>query len=280
MATDTTTEVPEEVVDGNSRCFRFRGWKVETQKKAALSTVGRTHLSEACELPHIPLPEIVFGDNYLRLTHEPSGWTVSFNAHDALMTWAQHQRQDAHSTLTSYDVMYSCEYEGSIAEINQNGHHPTSTIEPTHDDIPLEKLREHTAILFYDHVSLFEDDIRDLGEVELSVKIRVMPFGFLVLCRYFARLDEKEIKLQDARYYHEFGSSIVLGDFEARAMSAADLRRVYFANQKKHTTLEQQDQQPAWFIPTADILYANSTPIKQSAYKIGLQVAPPNIATS
>ncbi|RQM24256.1 hypothetical protein B5M09_001768 [Aphanomyces astaci] len=186
MATDTTTEVPEEVVDGNSRCFRFRGWKVETQKKAALSTVGRTHLSEACELPHIPLPEIVFGDNYLRLTHEPSGWTVSFNAHDALMTWAQHQRQDAHSTLTSYDVMYSCEYEGSIAEINQNGHHPTSTIEPTHDDIPLEKLREHTAILFYDH----------------------------------------EIKLQDARYYHEFGSSIVLGDFEARAMSAADLRRV------------------------------------------------------
>ncbi len=37
------------------------------------------------ELQHtLGVPEQLFGDSYLRLTHEPSGFVVEFNALDAL----------------------------------------------------------------------------------------------------------------------------------------------------------------------------------------------------
>ncbi|ETW10506.1 hypothetical protein, variant 1 [Aphanomyces invadans] len=258
---DTTAAVPDEVVGahGSKRCFRHRGWIFESFKTVALGTEERTQLSEQCEVPCIPLPEIVYGDNYLRLTHEASGWAVTFNAKDALMSWARHQRQDLHSTLTSYDVMYTCEYEGSPAE--------TFNIEPTEHDIPLDKLREHATILFYDHICLFEDDIRDLGEVELIVKIRVMPFGFLVLCRYFARMDDKMIKLRDSRYYHEFGTDVVLRDFEIRESTTTALHHLCSATHE-HEATGTDDAHPACFIPTADLMYANTAPITRTAHKI------------
>lgn len=42
---------------------------------------------------------------------------------------------------------------------------------PTNKRIPLKKLRQHVNILFYSNCILYEDDLRDLGEVEYSVKI-------------------------------------------------------------------------------------------------------------
>ncbi|KAF0696131.1 Aste57867_13107 [Aphanomyces stellatus] len=252
---DTSLPI-EEVTDGN-KIFRFRGWKIETQKKAALSTDGRTRLSQDCELPHIPLPEIIFADNFVRITHEESGWTAEFNARDALKLWAQRERQGVPSTIASYDVMYTCEYQGTVAESWK----PIATQE----ELPLAKLREHSTILFYDHVSLFEDDIRDLGEVELTVKIRVMPFGFLLLCRYFARMDDKIVKLRDSRYYHEFGSNVVLRDFELREATTKDLHQFYLQSH-----FDDPDDHNC-FIPTADIMYEHTKPTLRSADSIALR---------
>ena len=32
----------------------------------------------------ITVPEMIFGDNYVRIAHEPSKWAISFNTFDAL----------------------------------------------------------------------------------------------------------------------------------------------------------------------------------------------------
>lgn len=76
-----------------------------------------------------------------------------------------------------------------------------------------------------------------------------MSFGFLLLCRYYNRLDAKvlalgfvsaassnhlipfidlrqSVKLLDTRYYHEFGSTFIWRDHEVRAASMVELRKV------------------------------------------------------
>jgi type 2A phosphatase activator TIP41 len=58
-----------------------------------------------------------------------------------------------------------------------------------------------------------------------------MASGFLVLCRYFGRMDGKLVQLHDARYYHEFGTEIVLRDFETRKATTVELQRVCLVRQ-------------------------------------------------
>ncbi len=50
------------------------------------------------------------------------------------------------------------------------------------------------------------------------VRCRVMPLCFLVLLRFWMRVDNVIIRVRDTRIYHEFGWDYVLRIYEERQM--------------------------------------------------------------
>ena len=65
----------------NSRAIDIFDWTVTAQTGPISSA---THCDALHAALGIPLPEMTFGSNLLRITHRPSGWTYTFRAEDAL----------------------------------------------------------------------------------------------------------------------------------------------------------------------------------------------------
>lgn len=59
----------------------IKGFKVTTQK---LPILKADPIEAMTKKLGIALPEMIFGDNYVSIEHEASGWGISFNALDAL----------------------------------------------------------------------------------------------------------------------------------------------------------------------------------------------------
>lgn len=83
--------------------------------------------------------------------------------------------------------------------------------DPARDRIPVERLGPSSGepILFYDDIVLYEDELADNGTSIVNVKVRVMPSGFLVLQRFFLRVDEVVFRVFDTRLYCQFDPSPV-----------------------------------------------------------------------
>ncbi|KAG7396163.1 hypothetical protein PHYBOEH_002660 [Phytophthora boehmeriae] len=235
------------------------GWSFSCRKAPAMSSAQRDQLSAELHLaPAIPLPEVVFADSALQVDYPACGLSIHFDAREALHTWMQdHAGATDHWKPSSFDFTYSTTYMGTVAHEGS----PVK-IDTTSEKLPLDKLQQQVAILFYDRVILFEDDIRDLGEIYIEVRARAMEFGFLLLCRYYCRIDDKNIKLVDSRYYHEFGDDFVWRDHEIREASIPDLKKVL---RSKH--IEQQD---APIELSADIVYGMLQPTSSHTEKIHL----------
>jgi type 2A phosphatase activator TIP41 len=62
-------------------------------------------------------------------------------------------------------------------------------------------------ILYYDHIVLYEDDLHDNGEVQYSIKVRIMPHCAYVLARLFVRVDYVLIRLREVRWLVEFDTT-------------------------------------------------------------------------
>jgi hypothetical protein len=98
--------------------------------------------------------------------------------------------------------------------------------------IPMAKLAtQNEAILFYEEVPLFEDELHDCGIADLTVRIvsfppcarkslikpqRVMPSCLFLLSRFFLRVDKVLFRVYDVRIYHEFGSDVVIRETKGR----------------------------------------------------------------
>ncbi|TKY89187.1 hypothetical protein EX895_001718 [Sporisorium graminicola] len=95
--------------------------------------------------------------------------------------------------------------------------------DPAHDRIPVERLGPSSGepILFYDDVVLYEDELADNGSSIVSVKVRVMPSGFLVLQRFFLRVDDVVFRVFDTRLYCQFEASSVPRSMGARPQGSA-----------------------------------------------------------
>jgi type 2A phosphatase activator TIP41 len=65
----------------NSRAIEIFDWTVTAQTRPISSA---RHSDAMHATLGIPLPEMTFGGNLLRITHRPSGWTYAFRAEDAL----------------------------------------------------------------------------------------------------------------------------------------------------------------------------------------------------
>lgn len=83
--------------------------------------------------------------------------------------------------------------------------------DPARDRIPVERLGASSGepILFYDDIVLYEDELADNGSSIVNVKVRVMPSGFLVLQRFFLRVDDVVFRVFDTRLYCQFAPAPV-----------------------------------------------------------------------
>ncbi|KNC83127.1 hypothetical protein, variant [Sphaeroforma arctica JP610] len=195
-------------------------WEISTVKDR-ISNSNERDTDEAAL--NIPLPEMYFGFNKLRVEHI-TGWALEFMAMDALdmvdkdtptvkVGWADHwHRNRGHSehikeVVKPFDWTYSTAYTGSLRSVDgdQTINLPTISAALQGEAIDYELLKPHREpILFYGEVILFEDELADNGESTVSVKFRCMPSGFFILLRQFIRVDDVLIRIRDTRIHHIF----------------------------------------------------------------------------
>ncbi|SPO21563.1 related to TIP41 - negatively regulates the TOR signaling pathway [Ustilago trichophora] len=137
-----------------------------------------------------------------------------------------------------YDWTYSSTWAGSLGDISPQPLLPTQSTptlaaglkplsppapqvenkkwfepgtDPARDRIPVERLGPSSGepILFYDDIVLYEDELADNGSSIVNVKVRVMPSGFLVLQRFFLRVDDVVFRVFDTRLYCQFAPAPV-----------------------------------------------------------------------
>ncbi|KAL2111815.1 hypothetical protein VUR80DRAFT_9295 [Thermomyces stellatus] len=181
----------------------------------------------------IPVPEMIFGDNLVRIAHAPSGWAITFNAFDALDAvgktaenmlqvayaeeWAR-SREGVKDVVNPFDWSYSSTYDGTL----EPGSRP---FEKTDRTIPLELLKRRDPILFFDDVVLYESELDDNGVSVYSVKVRVHEKRMLLLARLFVRVDNVIVRLRDTRVYVDFETDQVTKEYTAREDSFANVKK-------------------------------------------------------
>jgi len=208
--------------------LKIKGWTITTSKGSILKSTEKDEWEHKLSLNE--LPEMVYGNNYVRLTHDETDLNIVFNAFDALSLcekkaddsikvssskkWQEINNSFGGAIEKSFDWTYSTPYSGSIIKNGQNFTiEKGSFVQETTETIDIEKLKRPDPILFFDDVFLFEDELADNGTSMLSIKIRIMNDSVFLLQRFFLRVDDVIIKSFDTRIYHEFGQQYLLREF-------------------------------------------------------------------
>ncbi|XP_005993451.1 TIP41-like protein [Latimeria chalumnae] len=215
--------------------FTFGPWKLTAAKTHIMKSADIEKLADEMHMPS--LPEMLFGDNVLRIQHS-EGFGIEFNAKDALkcvnnsldyvkvacaQEWQESRAESEHTkdVVKPYDWTYTTDYKGTLL-----GDTVTLKVVPTTDRIDMEKLKAREQIMFFEEVLLFEDELHDHGVSSLNVKIRVMPSSFFLLLRFFLRVDGVMIRMNDTRLYHEAEKNYMLREYTSRESKVADLKHV------------------------------------------------------
>jgi len=199
----------------------------------------RTDLEAQVHLPQFP--EMIFHENAVQIRHKNDTFGMEFFTLDALKmidttslpagikiaateAWRA-SRQNCEfidkEVVKPFDWTFTTEYMGTL-----RGDEFVSLVEPTEEQIDLERLKVKEQILFYDDVCLFEDELGDNGTAMLSVKIRCMPTCLFLLMRFFLRVDDVLVRIVDTRLFHSVDTSHFLREFsvkEARVEQLAHL---------------------------------------------------------
>ncbi|KAF8763522.1 TIP41-like protein [Argiope bruennichi] len=235
--------------------FNFGQWTVQANKSHILQSrctqplqcnvqnegtpVDKSVLCDFClyekelELPQ--LPEMLFASNSLKLEHD-NGFGIEFNALDALKlvdskndvmkvavaeAWQESRVEDCKikDVVKPFDWTYTTRYKGTLF-----GGTEIFKVTPTEERINVEKLKVKSKILFYQDIILFEDELADNGTAQLSVKMRIMPDSFLILLRFFLRVDNVLVRIIDTRIFHEIGKNYLLREHTAKENKIKDLQ--------------------------------------------------------
>ncbi|SMR53962.1 unnamed protein product [Zymoseptoria tritici ST99CH_1A5] len=220
---------PDSAAGLQSHTSRNGVWKVTTRKQPILKA---DPIEELHKDVGIPIPEMIFGDNFVAITHLKSGWTLDFNARDALdrvskteegmlqvavaEEWKKERshQQEVKQVVKPFDWSYSTDFKGTTHLGDAKGEWQTSS--QTKDPIRTDLLSRQDPIEFFNEVDLFEDELADNGIAILNIKIRMMPDRLLLLSRYFLRLDGVIVRLRDTRVYVEHGSNKVIRQFTSK----------------------------------------------------------------
>ncbi|XP_052521360.1 LOW QUALITY PROTEIN: TIP41-like protein [Tympanuchus pallidicinctus] len=223
------------VFQSSRRDFTFGPWKLSAVCTHIMKSAQAERLAEELQMPS--LPEMMFGDNILRIQHE-RGFGIEFNATDALKCvnncqgmikvacaeeWQESRSETEHTkeVVKPYDWTYTTDYKGTLL-----GDTATLKVVPTTEHINTEKLKAREQIMFFEEVLLFEDELHDHGVSSLSVKIRVMPSSFFVLLRFFLRVDGVLIRMNDTRLHHESDKAYMLREYTSRESKISSLKHV------------------------------------------------------
>lgn len=203
-------------------------WCITTRKQPILKADPIEALSTDLG---IPIPEMIFGDNLVSITHLPTQWNLCFNARDALdrvskteegmlqvavaEEWKKDRKEamveEVKGTVKKFDWSYSTDYKGTTRPGNAQGE--WQSVEQDQAPIRTDLLMRPDPILFFDSVDLYEDELADNGIALLSIKIRVMPERLLLLSRFFLRLDGVVVRIRDTRVYIEHASQRVIRQY-------------------------------------------------------------------
>lgn len=223
-----------------TRTLSLSGWSIATSK---CPISNAREIDEAAGRLDIPLPEMIFGNNYVLLSHAASGTEMRWTAFDALDTvdktgtdlkvsysenWNatrdEHSEEIKHVTRP-FDWTYSPDYRGTTIMSSSLSTDPPPPADPknrddnneqgrgaggrdewveTEETLPMALLQRQDPILFYDDVILYESELDDNGTSLLSLRIRVMPNRLLLLSRFFMRLDDVLFRVRDVRVYVAF----------------------------------------------------------------------------
>lgn len=235
--------------------FAISSRKLPISKSAPIDAMSR-------RLGGIPIPEMIFGDNLVSVSHPPSGWSLSFTAEAALdrvdktgrdMLQVAHagewsssrEKSSAHDireVVRPYDWSYSTDYAGTeepgrtgaAAGGEEAGLKKLASAAAGQEGgapaIPLELLRRRDPILFFDEVVLFESELDDNGISVYSVKVRVMEQRMLLLARQYMRLDNVIARVRDTRVYVDFGAEEVIREYTSKEDSFANVKKVSWSD--------------------------------------------------
>lgn len=241
--TNIKGEIDIQRLPVNEEEYKFNNWTIKYKKSHILHSLCTTpekckenateqcllcRYSNALELPH--LPEMVFPNNVLTIIH-PSGATIEFNALDALkrvcngklpiaVACSEAWRESRNPALLEekikpFDWTFSTDYQGTLSD--------NIIVTDTHDRIDIEKLKEREKILFYHELMLYEDELHDNGISSCTIKIRVMPSSFYILLRFFLRVDNVMVRVNDTRMFHDFKTDYVLKEYTNKECGVKDL---------------------------------------------------------
>ncbi|KAL3700651.1 hypothetical protein R1sor_018673 [Riccia sorocarpa] len=239
--TDETARIRKEagavILKGGSG-VRVAGWTIQTKKLTILKMDEVERWGQLLDTTH--LPEMLFGNSSLELTHEATGLKLHFNALDALRGWKEEglppvevsaaakwkfASKPSQQVILDYDYTFTTPYcgseclepsphtslstgrDGAAAERNESGDSSeTLTWVECEERIDLVTLQQRDPILFFDEVVLYEDELADNGISLLTVKVRVMPKCWFLLLRYWLRVDGVLMRLRDTRIFSKFGT--------------------------------------------------------------------------
>ncbi|KAM9628230.1 TIP41-like protein isoform 2-T2 [Morphnus guianensis] len=179
------------VFQSSRRDFTFGPWKLSAARTHIMKSAQAERLADELHMPS--LPEMMFGDNILRIQHD-RGFGIEFNATDALKCvnncqgmikvacaeeWQESRSETEHTkeVVKPYDWTYTTDYKGTL-----------------------------------------------LGDT--ATLKRVMPSSFFVLLRFFLRVDGVLIRMNDTRLHHEADKAYMLREYTSRESKISSLKHV------------------------------------------------------
>ncbi|GAA6018124.1 hypothetical protein JCM11491_003327 [Sporobolomyces phaffii] len=227
-----------------ARSIQVAQFRIESTKLPILTIPEADHASNELDLA---LPEIIFGNNRLTITHEPSLFRLEWNTLDMLRAVKKGHGWEKEPASGALRVAHADEWSRGQSSTNSTSNmtivkpfdwtyttlHPGTTTlpsnlpspewtraPPTHPGIPLALLaRTDIPILFFEEVPLFEDELGDNGIADVTIRVRVNATSFYVLARYALRIDHVLFRHFDVRVYHEFGTTEIVRELKGRQSS-------------------------------------------------------------
>ncbi|KAI8645331.1 TIP41-like family-domain-containing protein [Parasitella parasitica] len=220
--------------EGLIQGIQLNGWTITSKKASICSSTEMEKIHKDFSLPP---PEMVFGNNHVIVKY--GGFEIVFGAYDALALvdtsstssekikvayseeWTRKSsvnHTDVKDVVKPYDWTYTTDYRGKAntdMEINDGA-----------SLVNVDLLRQQDPILFYDQNILYEDELADNGTAMLTIRLRVMPTCFLVLQRFFLRVDDVLFRINDTRLYHEFGKEYIVREYTSKEAHYNGIRQV------------------------------------------------------
>ncbi|KAI7872067.1 TIP41-like family-domain-containing protein [Spinellus fusiger] len=215
----------------------YNGWTITSKKAPICNSVEMDNIQKNFG---IPPPEMVFGNNHVTIKKGETEYI--WNAYDALSLidtssnsnecirvayakeWTQKStanHTDIKNIIKPYDWTYSTVYKGTLVS-SKDGR----TFEAAEDPyVDIQLLMKPDPIYLYDETILYEDELADNGTAILSIRLRVMPLCFLVLQRFFLRVDDVLFRIRDTRLYHEFGSKYLVREYTSKEDHFNNIRK-------------------------------------------------------